>query len=95
MTAIVSEVGGYVTLFYALLLAILSPEVFRFHQRQSVRLVDEAASTSRDFSDQTLELIKERVSVEGLFTLHDEANIIKKSLEFENEEIRRQLAFNK
>ena len=82
-------------MFYALLLTFFSHEVFRFHKQQSVRLVDEAASTSREFSEQTLELIKKRVSVEGLFTLYDEATIISKSIEFENEELKRQLTFNK
>ena len=86
--------GGYIVLFYSIFYIFFNWEVFRFHERQSIKLVDDAVTGSTEYSKESLELIKRRVSVEGIFTLFDEASSITHSIEFEHSELKRTLKLN-
>jgi len=82
-------------LFYSLFYLFLNREVLNFSEKQSIKLVDEAVSGNTEYSKETLEFIKRRVSFEGIFTLYDEANSITESIKFENSDLKKQLELNK
>ena len=77
-TTILSEIGGYIALFYIFALPFMQFSVFNSYQKLTVKLVDQSEN-AHEFSEETLDLIKQRVSVEGIFTLFDQVNEMKDS----------------
>lgn len=80
ITSLISELGGYIVLFYSIFYIFLNKEVFKFTEKQSIKLVDEADNGKTEYSQATLEIIRKRISIESLFTLFDEAKTITESM---------------
>ena len=94
ITQIISEIGGYISVFFMLAYLLTSVSTLSSFEKHLVQLVD-PGNQSPEIEKETLNLIKKRVSVEGLFQLYDEIDDIKMSVMNSNEKFRKAIEFNK
>ena len=94
ITQIISETGGYISVFFIIAYLLTSVSTLRNYERYSVQLVD-PGNQAPEIERETLNLLKKRVSVEGLFQLYDEIDDIKMNAIKENEKLKRAIDFNK
>ena len=75
-SAIISQIGGLVTILYIFTLPIMNMSNFNSYQKLNVKLADQSEDAN-EFEQDTIDLVKQRVSVEGIFTLFDQVNQIR------------------
>jgi len=94
ITQIISEIGGYISVFFIILYMLTTVNTLKNYERYSVKLVD-PGNQSPEIEKETLNLIKKRVSVEGLFQLYDEIDDIKMKAMMESDKLKKAVEFNK